>query len=125
MKKNRRKIKVFIASPYTQGNKMSNVMTHLSLADVLITSGFTVFAPLLFHYLNDFLPHPEETWKEIDLEWLSCCDVVFRMTGASKSADAEVQKANRLGTPVFYKIEDLIKWADTELEQRYGSTAKS
>ena len=38
---------------------------------------------------------------------LEKCDAVYRIDGASKGADQDVEVAKRRGLPVFYRLEDI------------------
>ena len=108
-------IKVFIASPYTNGDKEENVKAQMVVADVLIRFKpdlFAPFIPLLYHYQNKEHPQPEEVWKAIDLTFLKGCDALLRLGSASAGADAEVHFAVHNHIPVFYTIPELIKWFD-------------
>ena len=103
------KTKVYIASPYTKGNKARNLKRHFAVTDQLLTLGFAPFAPLLFHYQHLAHPRPYDDWISIDLEWVAACDVLLRLPGASAGADGEVVHAVTLGIPVVYSVDDLIE----------------
>lgn len=102
------KKKVYIASPYSVGDKSSNVRRQIAAGDVLMSNGFTPFLPLLSHYQNEMLPRPETDWLANDLEWVDACDVLVRLDGQSIGADTEVQYAVTNGIPVYYGLEDLL-----------------
>ena len=97
-------IKVYIASPYTIGDKKHNVKLQIDCANELINLEFAPFAPLLSHYLP---PQPYEKWLELDLEWLKCCDCLLRLEGESAGADKEVDAAISANKPVVYSIDEL------------------
>ena len=101
-------IRVYIASPYSVGNKVENVRRSLEIADKLIEAGMFPYSPLLNHYQNELFPQPEETWIKQDLAWISCCQYLLRLPGESVGADGEVSEAESLGIKVFYDIEDLF-----------------
>ncbi len=98
---------IFIASSY-QG-KLENVMRSMIYADRLIRAGYAVFCPLLYHYMNQFRPHPEETWKEQDKAVLLRCDGVFRDDSISDGADDEVRLAEEHGIPVYRDLDELTR----------------
>ena len=102
-------IKVFISSPYT-GNEEKNVKTQQECANELINLGFSPFIPLLFHYQELVHPQPYDKWLEIDLDWISSCNVLLRLPGDSPAADAEVTHAKKIGITVVHSIENLITW---------------
>jgi hypothetical protein len=102
--------KVYIASPYTLGDVAVNVKTQIDTADELITLGFIPFVPLMSHFQHMIHPRPYDDWLDIGLEWLSVCDCLLRLPGKSAGADFEVLQAQELGIPVFYSLNELIKW---------------
>ena len=100
--------KIYIASPYTKGNKNSNILRQVEAANELIERGYNVFAPLSFGYLQEmFHELPHEKWMEIDFDWILSCDAVLRLSGESKGADREVAFAKENDIPVFHKIEEI------------------
>ena len=108
MNKNK-KIKVYIASSYTLGDVAVNVKTQMDVADTLMNSGLAPFVPLLSHFLHIANPRPYQDWVDLDNAWVTVCDVLLRLPGDSKGADAEVQLAKDNNIPVYYDIKELIK----------------
>lgn len=104
------KIKVFISSPYSNGNQVENVNRQIDAADELMSCGFTCFIPLLSHFQHERNPRPYKEWLLNDREWLSVCDILLRLPGESTGADWEEKQAKIMKIPVFYSIEDLIKF---------------
>src|SRR6516225_9514615 len=88
---------LYLASPYTQGDKDENVRISIEMADVLDRMGFEVFMPLLSHYANRICPRPYGQWLLSDFRWLSMCNCLYRMPGPSEGADREVLVAKALG----------------------------
>ena len=103
-----KQIKVYIASPYSIGNKEDNVKKQINMASKLIDANFAPFVPLLYHYVEQAHPKNYDKWLAIDLEFLSSCDCVLRLRGESKGADIELMEARKLGMPVFYSLSDLM-----------------
>jgi len=99
---------VYIASPYTLGNLEGNVQRQIDTASSLMDQGFIAFAPLLNHYIHVHHPHSYEQWAEADMEMLRRCDIVLRLPGESKGADAEVCEARHRGIPVYYSLFELL-----------------
>ena len=100
---------VYIASPYSEGNKLWNVQYSLLVAEGLIRYGFLPYTPLLSHYWNEYSEHDYEYWMELDLAWLEQCDIVLRLPGKSHGADREVNRAFELNLPVYYNLRKLIR----------------
>jgi hypothetical protein len=82
-------IRVYIASPYTVGDKLENVHRAMAAFDKLVKLGFAPYAPLLSHYQHERYPLPYDKWLELDIEWLKQCDFLIRLPGESAGADCE------------------------------------
>jgi hypothetical protein len=108
------KIRVYIASPYSIGDKVENVRRSLEVSDRLMNKGFVPYAPLLNHFQNEMFPRPEFDWLNFDISWLCVCDVVLRLPGRSCGADKEVSVAKEKNIPVFYSIKELLKWSNMQ-----------
>lgn len=110
-----KEIKVYIASPYTNGRMPTNVKRQIVLSNILIEKGYYPFAPLLYHFVEIYSEHLEEKWLEMDFVFLKTCDAVLRIkpvdeTGKeilSRGADQEEALAKKEGIPVFYSVEEL------------------
>jgi len=100
---------VYIASPYTVGNKEKNVWKSIEVAEELIEIGYVPFLPLLSHYWHIGSPHDYDYWMELDTDWLLKCDLVLRLPGESKGADQEVKRAIEERIAVVYSV-DKLKW---------------
>lgn len=100
---------VYIASPYTKGDVAVNVRDSFLMADKLAELGYLPFAPLTSHFWHLISPHPYEFWTSLDLEWLHHVDCILRMPGESSGADGEVDYAHKIGIPVFYSTDELVK----------------
>ena len=102
-------IKVYIASPYTNGDTAVNVKTQIDTFIALMDNGYLPFAPLLTHFIHIAHPKPYDYWTVYDDEWLTMCDVLLRLPGESPGADREVELAKSLGIPVVKSLPELIK----------------
>lgn len=107
-----KKVKVYIASPYTNGDVAVNVKRQLDCVDELMTLGFAPYAPLYSHFQHLVHPRPYSDWVEIDFEWVDACDCLLRLPGESVGADNEVVLALGLSKPVFYSIDALTSYHD-------------
>ncbi len=99
---------IYIASPYTIGNKLENTKASLMVAAQLLLMGHVPFAPLLTHFWDEITPRSYEEWLELDFKWILRCDAVLRLPGESNGADAEVEFAQDNGIGVYFGIQDLI-----------------
>jgi hypothetical protein len=115
-------IKVYIASPYTNGDKQENVNLQMDVAEELMQRGYAPYTPLLTHYQHLRHPRQEHDWYKLDNEFLSCCDVLIRIKPlkngkeiTSTGADAEEKYAREIGIPVFtfHTLEEMCQYLDT------------
>lgn len=102
-------VKVYIASPYTNGDQAENVKAQIDTAEDLICLGYAPFIPLLFHFQHLVHPHSYAVWLKQSREWLLRCNALLRLPGASVGADCEVKLADAFNIPVFHSIADLEK----------------
>lgn len=112
-----KKVKLYVSGPYTKGDQFINTRNAILASDELMEAGVVAFCPHLSAYWNTLKPHTWQEWMDYDLVWVEACDALLRLPGESKGADIEVDKAKELGLPVFYSIEEAIKWAQ-EKEKR-------
>jgi hypothetical protein len=98
---------VYVASPYTLGDKLANVHVSMDAANELVKLGHIPYLPLLTHYWDEYSAKPYNFWLEYDLTFLPICHAVLRLPGESHGADGEVTAAQKLGIPVYYSIEEI------------------
>ncbi len=112
-------IRIYIASPYTKGDREENVKRAMAVFDRLVKQGFAPYAPLLSHYQHQYYPLPYETWLKLDMEWLRQCHALIRLTGESHGADIEMALARSLGKYCFLLTEtDMISEAEANMIHR-------
>lgn len=102
--------KIYVAGPYSNGDKDENVHRALEFANKLADLNFAPFVPHTTHYWDLKFHRPYDYWIALDIEFLKCCGALFRMPGYSPGADHEVEVAKELGIPVFHVIEDVINY---------------
>jgi hypothetical protein len=109
------RIKVYISSPYTNGDQLENTRRQMDLTDELMNEGFYPFTPLYSHFQHKYKPRAYEDWIDVDLVWVEVCDCFLRIKPIvngkeilSKGADIEEAEAKKLGIPIFYSIKDLV-----------------
>lgn len=96
-------IKVFIAGPYTKGDRDENLNKMIDTTNELINHGFNPLPLNLCYHLVEY-KHKRENyvdWIEITSQWVEKCDCLLRLTGQSSGADGEVDLAKKLNIPVF------------------------
>jgi len=101
-------IKVYIASPYTEGDTALNIRDQINAFRALLNLGYIPFAPLLCHFVHIVHRQPYDKWIAYGEEWVKVCDVVLRLSGESKGADNEVRLAESLNIPVVRSVPELI-----------------
>jgi nucleoside 2-deoxyribosyltransferase len=111
-----KKLHVYVASPYSNPDPIkieANVHRSMLACEQLMVAGFVPFLTLASHYYDvNHYSHTWEEWMEFDIAWLSKCDALLRLEGASKGADREVDYAVKNNIPVFYTIESLKMYAE-------------
>ena len=111
----KKEIKVYIASPYTNGWIPAMVKLQIDTADKLMDLGYFPYVPLLDHFQSLYKPRPEDDWLEKDFAFIKVCDAVLRLKPVdeegkeipSSGANKEEVVAKLKGIPVFYSIDDL------------------
>ena len=106
----KRRIRVYVAGPYTHGDVARNVAAAMLAADGLIRAGAAPFVPHLSHFQHMAHPQPYEVWTALDFAWLEACDALLRLPGHSPGADAEVAWCKAHGVPVFDSMDALVGW---------------
>jgi nucleoside 2-deoxyribosyltransferase len=101
-------IRIYIASPYSNGDKEENVNLQMDIAEELMQRGFAPYTPLLTHFQHLRHPREEHDWYKLDNEFLSLCDILIRIKPikngkeiTSVGADKEEMLARELKIPVF------------------------
>jgi len=107
----RRKL-IYIASPYTTGDKDHNVFRQIAAAEQISTIGAIPYIPLLSHYWDEVYSHDWEFWIDICKEMVLRCDALIRLPGESRGADIEVDFALQNNIPVFHSFERLTWWVN-------------
>lgn len=115
-------IRVYIASPYTNGWTSDNVRRQLDAQHILMDYDFSAFAPLICHFSEIHKHRPEKEWFKWDLSWLKVCHVLVRIRVYGKNgdeinsngADEEMVLAKKWGIPVFEfkNLNELKAWAE-------------
>ena len=97
-----------MSGPYT-GHEGQNVRRAIDAGEQLLNLGHAPYIPHLnllweLAYHN----HTYEDWLALDMAWVSVCDALVRLPGASEGADREVALAKKLGLPV-YTLAEVLK----------------
>ncbi len=100
---------VYIAGPYTSPDPCVNTNAAIMVANEL-TDICVPLIPHLSHFWHTVTPRPYEFWTEMDFVYLSRCDALLRLPGASPGADAEVDAAGLWAIPVFFDVASTRAW---------------
>jgi hypothetical protein len=110
-----KEVKVYIASPYSNGWMPSNIKLQFETSDKLLNLGYFPYVPLLSHFLEIYSTRSEHQWLELDFVFLKTCDAVLRLQNKDKhgnfvrspGADQEEALAKKMGIPVFHSLQEL------------------
>ncbi len=105
-----KKLKVYVAGPYTKGDVAVNVREAIKVGNELFDLGFLPYIPHLTHFWHLIFPRTYKDWLDYDNEFLPDCDVLLRIPGESSGADHEVKLAEEYLIPVFFTIDDLLEY---------------
>lgn len=115
--------RVYIAGPYSARSAMTvfaNMRKGIKVAHKLLKAGFAVWAPWLdYQYFLAGDGLGSQDYWENGLAWLEVSDAFLLVEGweYSTGATSEKETAEKLGIPVFYDAESLVKWRDKEAKK--------
>lgn len=112
--------RVYVAGAYSADNVITvldNMRRGMRASTEVFLKGFSPFCPWLDYQFTLMLRDGEkltvEDYYRYSMAWLEVSDVVLVLPGSehSKGTKQEIIRANELGIPVVYDIEDLCKMA--------------
>jgi hypothetical protein len=111
------KKRVYIASPYTNGDKLKLVKLQIDAFHALMDLGFYPIAPLLSHYINEVRERDWKEWLDYDLQTIRGCQMLVRLYPmdehgleiTSIGADVEEAEAKNLGIEfhAFHSVKEM------------------
>jgi len=101
------KPKVYIAGPYTTGDRSVNVRNAIKVADFVVECGGNPFVPHLSHFWDLITPRPYEVWLALVSEWISSCRIFYRILGESPGANIEEGLAKEYGLKMCNTLQEL------------------
>ena len=111
-------LRVYIAGPYSADNVLDvfeNMRKGIKLSTRVFEYGFAPFCPWLdYHYsLASNMPFTVDDYYQYSMAWLEVSDAVLLVDGwrESRGAMAEVDRAYKLGIPVFGHFAGLLEWS--------------
>ena len=102
-------MRVYIAAPYTIGDRSENVRKAIEAATQVLDSGHEPFVPLLSHFWDLIYPRDWTEWMRLDMAWLPCAEALIRLPGYSEGADIEAHEARQNNIPVFKSVEAFLE----------------
>ncbi len=104
-----RRKRVYISGPMTIGKWEENIRQAEEAAKRLRDVGFSVLCPQLTGKMTGHSKIPHDVWIENDLSWVECAELILRISGESRGADAECNHAKSFSIPIYHNIEELIE----------------
>lgn len=111
--------RVYVAGAYSADNVMgvlNNMRRGMELATKVLLAGFAPFCPWYdYHYIILLREGENLTVQDMytySINWLSVSDAVLVVPGWENSTGTkkEIEVAINLGIPVFYTLEELIRF---------------
>lgn len=62
-------------------------------------------------------------WVDMDLAWVEVAEAILRLPGESVGADREVEHAKKHGVPIFYSVEEVLRWANNSVGENQNTAA--
>lgn len=101
-------MRVYVAGPYTKGDRSENVRRAMTATIELMDAGHEPFCPILSHFLDLFFPRPWGEWLRVDLAWVEVSEALVKLPGESVGADREAVRAETIGIPVYHSVEGFL-----------------
>lgn len=116
--------KVYVAGQFNRGDVAINVREAMRTSSKLLALGYAPYCPPLTHFWHMMFEHDDQTWSDLNREWMTCCDAMLYipseagkidavseslgvpdLSGTNPSGDMEIEMAISLGIPVFISLE--------------------
>lgn len=111
-------LRIYIAAPYSKGDKEKNVLAAIEAAELIMKAGHRPINPLFSHYHHLVFAHDYEEWMQQDFSDIMTCKAIVRLPGESAGADREIAFAKQVGVDVFHSMEELLDYLQfLELER--------
>ena len=113
-------LKIYIAGRYSSDNiidGLRNIGLGQQEAAFLFELGFAPFSPWWdrsFVLDNPNGDYSKQMFYDASLAWMEVSDAVYVISGRGDGGgvDAEIKRAGELMIPVFYEIDDLLRWSE-------------
>lgn len=122
-------LRIYVAGPYAPHNcslhdairiAQKNTNIAVKIGNALMEKGHYIFVPHLTHYLHiheSCTIDDANWWYEQDNSFLDRWANAFFYIGSSHGADAELERAKKLGLKIFYSLDEVPK-AENGVEQK-------
>ena len=122
---------IYVAGPISNGDTVSNkallenVDKAIMVGTQILMLGHIPFIPHLSHFWNErmiswrndpnwahmpIIVPSHQDWLDMDFRIIDICDALFRMEGASKGADMEMDYCKNSGKQVLIGWSTLVEW---------------
>lgn len=111
-------IRVYVAGAYSAPDVigvLNNMRKGMQLSMRVLKAGYAPFVPWFDYHFALMGEMGLQEYRDYSMAWLEVSDaVLIQPEGAedSEGTRAEIARAEELGIPVFYSMEELILWAD-------------
>jgi len=112
--------RVYCAGSYSAKNVLDvlrNIGKGQQACAELFKAGFAPFCP--WHDKSYVIDNPDVNFEVAQfhnhsMAWLEVSDAIYVISGVGDGGgvDAEIERAEELGIPVFYSIDDLFEWGE-------------
>lgn len=117
-----RRTRVYIAGPITgSGNMLHNVHEAIGVANTLRRVGYAPYVPHLSCLWDIVHPGTYAEWLDLGKQFVLACDVLLRLPGPSRGADAEVDLARSQDIPVYFSVGDLLQNCRVQQQDRVAA----
>ncbi|MCX8193868.1 MAG: DUF4406 domain-containing protein [Candidatus Pacearchaeota archaeon] len=118
-----KKYRVYIAGKLNSMavDYIKNVHAMLKEAEKVRKAGFSVYVPCLDFLIGVYAgDYNYKDYFENSISWLEASDAVYACGNwkDSNGAKKEIERANELGIPVFYDLENLVNWREQEMKKK-------
>ena len=100
--------RIYIAHPYTIGDKKENVRHSKEIAQRILEAGHVPINPLLSHHHEEEFHNEYEVYMRCDFSEILTCHLLYRALGESPGADREVAFAKRVGVRIYYDFDQML-----------------
>lgn len=116
-------MRVYVAGSYNSDNVigvLDNMRRGMRAATELLLAGFSPWVPWFDYHFQLMLRDDEslsiEDYYRYSMEWVDVSEAMYvvKLSENSRGTQAEIDRANEIGIPVFYDMAELIAFKDPD-----------